>query len=98
MRLLDAAKAQGFRFERVAPGEDGPLWGERVTPEYRDVVYIGGVSEGCKTARARPPPLIASGVAPGIERVAGDTGTVGVSSVQDCGLPRSTRGAKRGRA
>ena len=26
-RLLDHAKAQEFRFERVAPGEDGPLRG-----------------------------------------------------------------------
>jgi hypothetical protein len=54
MRLLDEAKSQGFRFERVAPGEDGPLWGERVTPEYRDVVYLGGFSEGCNAARAYP--------------------------------------------
>jgi hypothetical protein len=26
-RLLDEAKDQGFRFERLAPGEDGPLRG-----------------------------------------------------------------------
>lgn len=25
MRLMDAAKNQGFRFERVSPGPDGPL-------------------------------------------------------------------------
>lgn len=29
MRLLDQAKAQGFRFERVIPGPDGPLLGVR---------------------------------------------------------------------
>lgn len=28
-RLLDIAKLHGFRFQRVAPGPDGPLWGVR---------------------------------------------------------------------
>jgi hypothetical protein len=31
-RLLDAAKDQGFRFQRIAPGPDGPLRGVRETP------------------------------------------------------------------
>src|SRR5205085_11078820 len=30
-RLLDAAKRVGFAFQRVAPGEDGPLFGVRET-------------------------------------------------------------------
>jgi hypothetical protein len=31
-RLLDVAKNDGFAFERIAPGEDGPLRGVRETP------------------------------------------------------------------
>jgi hypothetical protein len=38
-RLLDEAKDQGFRFVRLAPGEDGPLRGVRDTPDHRDEIY-----------------------------------------------------------
>jgi hypothetical protein len=38
MRLLDAAKAAGFTFQRVAPGPDGPLLGVREGIEYRDEI------------------------------------------------------------
>lgn len=34
-RLLDVAKNDGFAFERIAPGEDGPLRGVRETPVAR---------------------------------------------------------------
>ncbi|MEO7195057.1 MAG: hypothetical protein ABIZ05_09565 [Pseudonocardiaceae bacterium] len=30
-RLLDDLKLRGFEFRRVAPGEDGPLVGSRVS-------------------------------------------------------------------
>ncbi len=39
-RLLDAAKDAGFTFQRIAPGEDGPLIGRRDTTEYRDQIYL----------------------------------------------------------
>ena len=87
MRLLDAAKAQGFTFERVAPGEDGPLWGERVTPDYRDVIYIGGFSESCNAARSRRSSLIVPGEALITDRVAGDAVTVLHTVVEDWALP-----------
>lgn len=41
-RLLDEAKARRFAFERIAPGEDGPLRGVRESVEYRDEIYLGG--------------------------------------------------------
>ncbi|MGH3548332.1 MAG: hypothetical protein ACRDQU_09515 [Pseudonocardiaceae bacterium] len=41
-RLLDEAKDRGFRFERLPPGEDGPLRGVRDTPEHRDEIYLSG--------------------------------------------------------
>ena len=41
-RLLDLAKNQGFAFQRVAPGTDGPLFARRETTGYRDEIYLGG--------------------------------------------------------
>jgi hypothetical protein len=35
MRLLDAAKRNGFVFRRIAPGPDGPLEGVRQSAEWR---------------------------------------------------------------
>ncbi|HET9254844.1 MAG TPA: hypothetical protein VFO16_06530 [Pseudonocardiaceae bacterium] len=75
-RLLDAAKLQGFSFERVAPGEDGPLRGELVTLEHQVVIYIGGFWEGCNAARSRRSSLIVPGEALVIDRVSGDALTV----------------------
>lgn len=46
-RLLDLAKNQGFAFQRVASGEDGPLFARRKTIEYRDEIYLGGLAERC---------------------------------------------------
>jgi hypothetical protein len=44
-RLLDLAKHQGFTFQRLAPGEDGPLFARRETLDYRDEIYLGGFSD-----------------------------------------------------
>ena len=39
-RLLDHTKLCGFQFWRAAPGEDGPLMGNRVTGEWIDTIYM----------------------------------------------------------
>jgi hypothetical protein len=41
-RLPDVAKSDGFAFERIAPGEDGPSRGVRETPQWRDEIYLTG--------------------------------------------------------
>ena len=76
MRLLDAAKAAGFRFQRVAPGPDGPLLGVREGVDYRDEIYLGGFGERCHASRARRSSLIVPGDLPVTERVEGDALTV----------------------
>jgi hypothetical protein len=75
-QLLDAAKSQGFVFQRVAPGPDGPLRGVRETVSYRDTCYLGGFGEGCCATRARKYSLIVPGGFPVTERVIGDALTV----------------------
>jgi hypothetical protein len=60
-RLLDAAKSQGFTFQRIAPGPDGPLLGIRETVDYRDTCYLGGFGEGCCATRARKYRLVVAG-------------------------------------
>ncbi len=57
-RLLDLARTQGFSFERIAPGEDGPLVGRRDSADYKDEIYIGGFSDSCHGTRARKYGLI----------------------------------------
>ena len=57
-RLLDELKHQGFRFERIAPGEDGPLLGRRVSRGWVDTVYIEGFSRDCAAWRQRHSALI----------------------------------------
>ena len=57
-RLLDAAKARGFCFRRIAPGPDGPLEGIRETQRWRDVVHLGGFSHGCYAWRERRSSLL----------------------------------------
>lgn len=71
-RLLDAAKRGGFSFQRVAPGPDGPLWGVRETPEWRDTIYLAGFGQGCTATRARKLSLIVPGGPLVTERVGGD--------------------------
>lgn len=77
-RLLDDAKDQGFRFERVASGEDGPLRGVRDTPEHRDEIYLAGFAapESCTAIRRRRSSLIVPGGLPVTARVTGDALTV----------------------
>ena len=57
-RLLDLAKDQGFVFQRVAPGEDGPLLGVRESPEYHAKIYLGGFYSNCTATRACKSSLI----------------------------------------
>lgn len=57
-RLLDAAKHSGFRFQRVALGPDGPLWGVRETLQWRDTLYLAGFDRDCTATRARKSSLI----------------------------------------
>jgi hypothetical protein len=75
-RLLDAAKSQGFTFQRIAPGPDGPLLGVRETVEYRDTCYLSGFGEGCSATRACKYSLVLPGGLPITERVTGDALTV----------------------
>ncbi|MGH3793370.1 MAG: hypothetical protein ACRDSP_00620 [Pseudonocardiaceae bacterium] len=60
-RLLDDLKARGFRFQRTAPGIDGPLAGNRVTDQWVDTIYIEGFSSDCFAWRQRRSSLIVPG-------------------------------------
>jgi len=71
-RLMDLAKDQGFVFQRVALGEDGPLLGVRESLEYRDQIYIGDFYSGCSATRARKSSLIIPGGMPVTARVEGE--------------------------
>lgn len=71
-RLLDAAKSGGFAFERIAPGEDGPVWGVRKTVDWVDEIYLGGFSERCNATRRRRSSLVVPGGLPVTERVSGN--------------------------
>ncbi len=75
-RLLDAAKDQGFAFERIAPGDDGPLRGVRKTHEWLDEVYLAGFSDKCSAVRRRRSSLVVPGGLPVAARVTGDALTV----------------------
>jgi len=75
-RLLDTAKCQGFIFQRIAPGPDGPLLGVRETADYRDTCYLSGFGEGCSATRARKYSLVVPGGLPITERVSGNALTV----------------------
>lgn len=82
-RLLDAAKRGGFCFQRIAPGPDGPLWGMRESPEWRDTIYLAGFGRACTAARARKSSLIIPGGPVVIQRVDGDAVTVLYTAVCD---------------
>lgn len=75
-RLLDAARASGFAFQRIGTGEDAPLRGTRTNLEWCDEVYVGGFSEGCTAIRRRRSSLIVPGGMPVAQRVTGDALTV----------------------
>jgi len=82
-RLLDSAKEQGFPFQRIAPGPDGPLLGVREAADYRDTCYLSGFGEGCSAARARKYSLIVPGDLPVAAQVSGDALTVLHTVVSD---------------
>lgn len=67
MRLLDDLKLRGFQFQRVAPGEDGPLGGHRINGACLDLVHIEGFSQDCFAWRKRASSLIVSDNGP-VER------------------------------
>ena len=75
-RLLDLAKNQGFAFQRIAPGPDGPLFARRDTLEHHDEIYLGGFSDSCHATRARKSSLIVPSGLPITARVTGDALTV----------------------
>lgn len=77
-RLLDTAKDQGFHFQRLAPGPDGPLRGVRQTPEFVDELYLAGFWEpgSCAANRRRRCALLVPGGLPVTARVEGDALTV----------------------
>jgi hypothetical protein len=77
-RLLDIAQVQGFAFERVAPGPDGPLLGVRETLDWRDEIYLGGFWEpdSCSATRRRRSSLVVPGGLSVAQRVNGDALTV----------------------
>jgi hypothetical protein len=74
--LLDLAKNQGFAFQRVAAGPDGPLFARRDILEHRDEIYLGRFSDSCYATRARKSSLIVPGGLPITARVTGDALTV----------------------
>ncbi len=71
MRLLDIAKDRGFTFERIAPGEDGPLRGVRETVEWQDEIYLGGFADSCAAVRRRRWSLVVPGGLPVAKQVRG---------------------------
>ncbi len=59
-RLLDHVKQDGFTFQRVAPGVDGPLVGYRVSDDCVDMIHIEGFSRDCFAWRRRTSSLVVS--------------------------------------
>jgi hypothetical protein len=82
-RLLDLAKDHGFSFQRLAPGEDGPLLGVRETVDWVDEMYLGGFTGSCSAVRRRRWSLVVPGGLPVVERVTGDALTVLHTVVSD---------------
>jgi hypothetical protein len=50
---MDGAKAEGFRFERIAEGPDAPVVGVRDSVGYRDEIYLAGFSDSCTAIRRK---------------------------------------------
>jgi hypothetical protein len=71
-RLLDEAKALGFRFQRIATGPDAPLLGRRETLGHVDEVYIAGLGGDCTGIRRQRSSLIVPGGLPVVDTVSGD--------------------------
>lgn len=74
--LLDILKLRGFQFRRVAPGEDGPVVGNRVTDDWVDLIHIEGFSRDCFAWRKRTSSLIVPGGGLVEHRANGDALTV----------------------
>ncbi len=74
--LPDPLKVQGFRFQRTAPGEDGPLVGHRVSEDYLDVIHVEGFSRDCFAWRRRRSSLIVPGEGLVVRRIQGHALTV----------------------
>ena len=93
MQLLDAAKLQGFRFERIAPGPDGPLRGVRETALFADEIYISGMwaPGSCSAIRRRRSTLILPGGLPVIDQITGTALTV-LNTVVTSWSPTATPG------
>jgi hypothetical protein len=88
-RLLDTAKDQGFRFQRIAPGPDGPLRGVRETPEFCDELYLAGFWEprSCTAIRRRRHSLVMPTGLPVTAHVEGDALTVLHTVITDWACP-----------
>lgn len=59
--LLDHLKLVGLQFQRLSPGEDGPLVGHRVSDDWLDFIHIEGFSCDCLAWRKRTSSLIVPG-------------------------------------
>ncbi len=57
-QLLDQAKLCGFEFQRIAPDQDGPLVGHRISAGWVDLIHIDGFSRDCFAWRQRTSSLI----------------------------------------
>src|SRR3954471_20939161 len=62
-QLLDQLKSVGFQFRRIAPGQDGPLVGNRIIGQCVDLVHLESLSQDCVAWRQRASSLIVSGAA-----------------------------------
>ena len=63
-QLMHGAKAEGFRFERIAEGPDAPVVGVRDSVGYRDEIYLAGFSDSCTAIRHKRFSLIVPGRPP----------------------------------
>jgi len=70
-RLLDYATQCGFVFLRVAPGEDAPLVGNRVSGDWVDLIHLEGFSHGCFALRTPISALSVPGNCRGERRIDG---------------------------
>lgn len=70
-QLIDQLKLSGFRFQRLAPGEDAPLVGHRVSERWLDLIHIEGFSRHCFAWRQQASPLIVPTSGPLRQRVDG---------------------------
>jgi hypothetical protein len=60
-RLLDYTKLSGFKFRRVAPGEDAAVVGYRVGDDWVDLIHLEGFSHDCFAWRKRTSSLVVPG-------------------------------------